>query len=87
MAVSLPSQASDAHGSNIIQQKKHVDSNAQAVSNFTSMTIFEGLLVVGLHLLLHQAPLRHWHSNSCSGDSSNDANMAGMLALQGTPLF
>jgi len=29
----------------------------QAVSNFTSMTIFEGLLVVGLHLLLHQVLL------------------------------
>lgn len=69
------------------KKTKNVDYNAQAVSNFTSMTIFEGLLVVGLHLLLHQAPLRHWHSNSCSGDSSNDANMAGMLALQGTPLF
>eukprot|EP00913_Durusdinium_trenchii_P025143 g23602.t1 len=29
----------------------------QAVSNFTSLSIFEGLLLVGIHLLLHQVLL------------------------------
>ena len=28
---------------------------SEAVSNFTSLSIFEGLLLVGIHLLLHQA--------------------------------